>query len=90
MAVAPLPLMSRSMAAYFVTAIGCGVLYWMPLVEGFGRGRRYYLCLYKPSPYIDMYDDPRCRHWVVVTRQLASPRQAAAGEPVETLSARVS
>jgi hypothetical protein len=80
--------MSRSLAAYFVTAIGFGVLYWAPVADGFGRGRRYYL--YRSSPYIDMYDDPRCRHWIVAARQLASPSRAAAGEPVETLSTRVS
>lgn len=39
---------------------------------------------------VDMYDDPSCRHWVVVARQPASPSRDAAGEPVETLSARVS
>jgi hypothetical protein len=87
-AVAPLPLMSQSLTEYFTIAISCGLLYWMPAVDGFARGRRYYL--YRPSPYIDMYDDPCCRHWVVVTRQSASPRRTVAGEPVETLSARVS
>lgn len=87
-AVAPLPLMPRSLTAYFVIAISCGVLYWMPLMQGFSRGRRYYL--YRPSPYIDMYDDPCCRHWIVAAGRAASPSRVAAAEAAESLSGRVS
>jgi NACHT domain len=29
----------------------------------FSEGRRYYL--YRPNEYVDMYDDPRSRHWLV-------------------------
>lgn len=61
-AVALLPLAKHSWIAYFTADAVIGFLYFAPFMNGFSRGRRYYL--YKPSPYIDLYDDPRSRHWV--------------------------
>lgn len=72
--VAPLPLGPRSLLAYFSVAIASNVLYWLPVNDHFEPDRRYYF--YRPSPYIDMYDDPRSRHWVVATGESAVPSGA--------------
>ena len=61
-AVALLPLAEHSWITYFTADAVIGFFYFAPFMNGFSRGRRYYL--YQPSPYVDLYDDPRSRHWV--------------------------
>lgn len=62
-AVALLPLMAASLTMYAAVTLVVGFSYWLQTIAGFSKGRTYYL--YRPSPYIDIYDDPRSRHWVV-------------------------
>jgi hypothetical protein len=38
------------------------VCFWLPALQAFSRGRRWYLR--RPHRYVDMYDDPQSRHWV--------------------------
>jgi hypothetical protein len=59
------PLLETSLVAYCTVAGLSGFVYWFLLVDGFARGRHYYL--YRPNIFIDVYDDPRSRHWIVVT-----------------------
>ena len=40
----------------------CGILYWMTDMTIFSRDRHYYI--YTPSEFVDVYDDPRSRHWL--------------------------
>jgi hypothetical protein len=40
-----------------------GMLFWLTAANLCGRDRRYYL--YRPNKFVDMYDDPRNRHWLV-------------------------
>jgi hypothetical protein len=62
LAIAPVPLMASSLVTYALLTLVGGLMFWLPYFDGFARGRRYYL--YRPSPYIDVYDDPRSRQWV--------------------------
>jgi hypothetical protein len=39
------------------------VLLWLPLLGVCSRSNRFYP--YRPNPYIDAYDDPRSRHWLL-------------------------
>ncbi|HET7016221.1 MAG TPA: hypothetical protein VFI65_20030 [Streptosporangiaceae bacterium] len=50
------------------------------MTRAFRRGRIYYL--YRPSPFIDLYDDPRSRHWVVAEGQSTPPPAVAVADPV--------
>ncbi len=61
-AVCLLPLAGFSVPFYCAFAL-LGVFFnWVPLSKAFDRGRRYYL--YRPNPYVDVYDDPRSRLWL--------------------------
>jgi hypothetical protein len=57
-----LPAMAHSLAIYSTLTLVSGLLYCAPILDAFNRDRRYYL--YRASPYIDVYDDPRSRNWV--------------------------
>jgi hypothetical protein len=73
------PVMARSVVLYFAVTFLAGLLYWAPVCDFFGRRRRYYV--YKPSPYIDLYDDPRCGHWVSGSARAPQvPDEAGTGE----------
>lgn len=61
-AVAPVPLLADSLAVYILVSVGCQALFWATGVKMFTRGRRYYP--YRPNPFVDIYDDPRSRHWL--------------------------
>ena len=87
--IALVPLISRSLGEYISLTLAGVVLYWLPMFNGFDNGRLYYL--YRPTPYIDMYDDPRSRHWVVrphLAKESRPPVTAAppAGPAVEVAS----
>jgi len=70
-----LPLLTFSLVGYIISTMACGLLYWAPEFDGLSRGHQYYL--YRPSPYIDMYDDPRSRHWIVHAPHPYMPQDAA-------------
>jgi hypothetical protein len=59
---AAVPLISRSLPAYFATVAAGLLVYILTLCNVCACGRRYYL--YRPNPYVDIYDDPRSGHWV--------------------------
>ncbi len=80
--VALLPLLSISFTAYFISALIGGFLYFVLIVDGFSRGHHYYL--YRPSPYIDIYDDPRSRHWVAERPRSNEFTEKRAGEQIAT------
>lgn len=59
-----LPLAARSLPVYLAAAIIVPfVLFWLPLCDLFARTTRFYP--YRPNEYIDMYEDPRSRGWLV-------------------------
>jgi hypothetical protein len=39
--------------------------FWVPAASSLGKGRTVYLR--RPTVYVDMYEDPRSRHWVTST-----------------------
>jgi hypothetical protein len=39
------------------------MLFWLTAANLWSRDRRYYL--YRPNKFVDMYDGPRNRHWLV-------------------------
>jgi hypothetical protein len=80
LAVAPLPLVSWSLIAYLAVAVVVGILNFIPFSDGFSQGNRFYL--YRPSPYIDVYDDPRSQHWIIAGSQSTSTLAAFVAEPV--------
>ncbi|MGN9906569.1 NACHT domain-containing protein [Phytohabitans sp. LJ34] len=62
-AVAAAPLATWSLTGFLVLATAMPFfVYWVPFLALFSEGTR--LHLYRPNPYIDMYDDPRSRHWL--------------------------
>ena len=63
----PLALAAHTDVRYFIANGVAGLVYWFPILDGFCRGRRYYL--YRPTPYVDLYDDPRSRHWVTPSEE---------------------
>jgi hypothetical protein len=62
-AICTIPLITLSVPGYIGLAVCCQALFWATDLKKFSRRRRYYL--YKPNEYIDIYDDPRSRHWLV-------------------------
>jgi len=63
--VALLPLAAGSLITYDIAAVIACLFYGAPLLDGFSRGCVYFLS--RPNPYIDLYEDPRSRHWVLPT-----------------------
>lgn len=62
-AVAAAPLASWSLAGFLVLATAVPIFaYWATILSLCSKGAR--LHVYRPNPYIDMYDDPRSRHWL--------------------------
>jgi hypothetical protein len=61
--VATAPLATATLPGYLAVAVAAPLLlYWLPLLNLAARTTRFYL--YRPNEYIDVYDDPRSRHWV--------------------------
>jgi NACHT domain len=71
-AVACLPLLNHSFVLYVAVAVVGGILYGAPRLGPFSRARRYYL--YRPSGYIDIYEDPRSRHWIVRSEAVSAAK----------------
>ena len=53
-----------SLPLYLVAVAGMTTIFYYPLpaLDSFIKGRRTYL--YRPNPYVDMYEDPGSKHWV--------------------------
>jgi hypothetical protein len=70
--VAVSPLLAHSLwLVYFpVALLGPVVLFWMPLMDVCSRKTRY--SPYRPNPYVDMYEDPLSRHWLIPASSTAS------------------
>jgi hypothetical protein len=63
-AIAPITLAATSLAEYLAITLGIQIIYWLTIYDICSRGRRYYL--HRPNEFVDMYDDPRSRHWLGV------------------------
>jgi hypothetical protein len=62
-AISAFPLITRSPAGYIALALCCQALWWATDMKIFAHNRHYYV--YKPNEYVDIYDDPLSRHWLV-------------------------
>lgn len=70
------PVADSSMPAYLLlAALGPTILFYAPALSLADRANRYHL--YRPNPYIDVYDDPRSRHWLAA-RPVPADHEAAA------------
>jgi hypothetical protein len=65
--IAPGPLIARSLTVFIIVSAAINISFWATILNTFSKGRRYYL--YRPNVYVDMYDDPRSRHWLVPGRR---------------------
>jgi hypothetical protein len=72
-------LVEESLVAYLVLATCAPLsLHWILLVDAFDRDRRHHV--YRPNVFVDAYDDPRSRHWLVATHDdKSSSRPQPAG-----------
>jgi hypothetical protein len=66
-AIAPIALATSSLVAYLALSLGAQVLYWATGLNLFNSSRHYYL--YRPNEYVDMYEDPKSRHWIIKPKQ---------------------
>lgn len=55
-------LITVSLPGYLVVTIGGSTLFSLTNVHAFDPDVRYFL--YRPNEYVDVYDDPRSRHWL--------------------------
>jgi hypothetical protein len=62
-ALSPVPLIALSLESYIIVSVVAQAAFWMTNTRVFNGDRRYYL--YRPNIYVDMYEDPRSRHWLV-------------------------
>jgi hypothetical protein len=62
--VSTIPMATISLIDYIVLTLGAATLFSMTNLRAFGSEIRYYL--YRPNEYVDVYDDPRSRHWLVL------------------------
>jgi hypothetical protein len=58
------PLLADSLPGYILLSLGSQVVFWATDIKLCTRGRRNYF--YRPNEFVDMYDDPRSRHWLGV------------------------
>lgn len=65
-AISAAPLLTHSLEGYIALGIGDHVAFWGTEMNLFRHDRRYYF--YRPNEYVDVYDDPRSRHWLVPSR----------------------
>lgn len=61
--IAPIALAASSLPAYLAVSLGAHLLFWSTGLKMFDGDRYYYW--YRPNEYVDMYEDPRSRHWIV-------------------------
>jgi len=58
------PLISSSLPGYIAVTLVLGTIFWASALNICSRPEHFYL--YKPNEYVDVYDDPRSRHWLGV------------------------
>jgi energy-coupling factor transporter ATP-binding protein EcfA2 len=75
-AIAPAALAGSSLTAYIALSICGQLLFWESDLELFESDRFYYP--YRPNEFVDMYEDPKSRHWVARSKD---------AQPVPTLLA---
>lgn len=76
-AMAIAPVAAFSLPAYLATAtLGPIILFCLPVTDLLARNTRFYL--YRPNPYIDMYDDPQSRNWLrpATAQRITEPAEA--------------
>jgi hypothetical protein len=61
--IALVPLIKPFIPGYFVLSVAAFTIFFLTSTDAFNRDARYYL--YRPIEFVDMYDDPRSRHWLV-------------------------
>ena len=61
--IALVPLIKPFIPGYFVLSVVAFTFYFLTSNRFFDRHERHYL--YRPIEFVDMYDDPRSRHWLV-------------------------
>jgi hypothetical protein len=62
-ALALTPLIGWSIIGYLgIATVAIWLLFWLPACRIFEPQRQLYLG--RPNPYVDMYEDPRSKHWV--------------------------
>ena len=61
--VAAIPMVEISLSSYIAVTSGALILFFLTNIHAFSSEMRYYI--YKPNEYIDMYDDPRSRYWLM-------------------------
>ena len=66
-AVAPIALATSSLAAYLALSLVAHVAHWATGLNPFSSNRHYYL--YRPNEFVDMYEDPKSRHWIIKPKQ---------------------
>lgn len=67
-AIAPIStllLLAVSLLDYLLVTIGGWTLFYLTNVRAFDPDVRY--SLYRPNEYVDVYDDPRSKHWLTPT-----------------------
>lgn len=57
-------------------------VYWLPSLDGFDRATRFNL--YRPSAYVDVYDEPRSRLWLRSEPQRTPIQRQPAGAATRT------
>jgi hypothetical protein len=65
-AIAPIALARDDLTAYLIVALAAQTFNWLTTMNLFGLRKRYYL--YQPNEFVDMYNDPKSRHWLVPAR----------------------
>jgi hypothetical protein len=63
-----------SLPGYILLAFVIAMAWFVAFLDGCDRGQLFYL--HKPNEYVDVYDDPRSRHWLGV--KAGSPTAPAA------------
>ena len=66
-AVAPIALATSSLAAYLALSLGAHVVFWATGLNLFSGKQHYYL--YRPNEFVDMYEDPKSRNWIIKPKQ---------------------
>lgn len=62
-AISAVPVATNSLVDYIVLAIGAQTFFWVTDMTAFNDYAHYYL--YRPNVFVDVYDDPQSRHWLM-------------------------
>jgi NACHT domain len=61
--ISAVPLLSDSLLYYILLSVGSQIIFWMTDLKVCLKGSRRYL--YRPNVFVDVYNDPKSRHWLV-------------------------